>query len=83
MYDDAPKHGDADPQTYARSHPMRIAILRALDGEHKPKLTMRELRAALPKSPSNTQVEYHLGVLRRVGLVRENVEESNAVFHLA
>jgi DNA-binding transcriptional ArsR family regulator len=55
----------------ARRHPLRASILALLSSEKKSERTVEDLSAELPDEPSRRLVDYHLKVLRTVGLVSE------------
>lgn len=73
----------ANPQQYARSHPLRLAILALLASKRHPERSVGALSAELPDSPASVVVEYHLRVLRNVGLVGKRDTGSNAIYSLA
>lgn len=67
----------------ARSHPTRLAILALLTSHRPGARSIANLRAELPHVPAPAIVEYHLGVLRRVGLIRCHRDIEGAVYTLA
>lgn len=75
-------HQPTDPQDYARSHPLRLAILALLSSKRCPERAARDLSAELPGCPDLAVVEYHLGVLRQVELVSEHETGASAVYGL-
>jgi hypothetical protein len=52
----------------ARSHPLRLKIL-ALAAHKGPSLDPDDLRRKLPDRPTVAAIQYHLLVLRQVGLL--------------
>ena len=55
----------------ARSHPLRLKIL-ALAARKNQSLEPADLRRELPDHPTIVAIEYHLLVLRQVGLLPFN-----------
>ncbi len=70
----------SNPQDYARSHPLRLAILALLSSKRRPERSAEDLSTELPDFPTLAVVEYHLGVLRRVGLISEHEASAGAVY---
>lgn len=73
----------ADLRDQARRHPLRLAILALLASKRNGDRSLADLRAELPNSPAEAVVNYHLGVLRSVGLIRRDGDDSSAVYSLA
>jgi hypothetical protein len=55
-------------QDYARRHPLRLHLI-ALSVRRGQSLDPEDLRRELPDRPAVALIEYHLRVLRQVGLL--------------
>lgn len=55
-------------QDYAPGHPLRLNILALAEKRHQ-SLDSEDLRRELPERPAVAVIEYHLLVLRQVGLL--------------
>jgi predicted transcriptional regulator len=62
---------------------LRLAILALLASKRHPERAADDLRVELPDFPALAVVEYHLGVLREVGLVSEREVGSTTIYGLA
>jgi hypothetical protein len=68
---------------FARRHTTRLAILALLSSKQQGDRSLDDLHVALPDTPARAAVEYHLGVLSRVGLICRHLGVAGAIYRLA